>query len=179
MNEDRFVYVESDPPLKGEERRKDRCRQRMNWLYHNNAVYRAAMKMRSKLGQMERIASGESAEYQRRRKAEKRARMLAVAREYGATLAVVLGLMVGGAARAEEPAVPKCPTLPDVSHILRDKYAESPVATWIEQSGGTMTLFSSADGRTVTVVISRGECAAIVSEGALLRTWAIVGGGEA
>lgn len=101
---DRFVYVEQEPPLTGEERRRDYGRQYCRWRYHanpelrervkattrwhyrNNPVYRETNKLRNKLAQMERTASGESAEYQRRRADEKRARQLAVAREYGASL---------------------------------------------------------------------------------------------
>ena len=100
MSEDRFRYVEQEPPLRGEERKRDYNRQYSQWRYHtkpggseyvkattrwhaqNNPVYQ----LRHKLAQMERTRSGEHAEYQRRRAAEKRARQLAVAREYGASL---------------------------------------------------------------------------------------------
>lgn len=104
MSEDRFRYVEQEPPLTGEERRRDygrqynrwkyhtdpetreRAKATQRWHYHNNPVYRAMVKIRAKLAQIERVASGEAAEYERKRRAARRARQLAVAREYGATL---------------------------------------------------------------------------------------------
>jgi hypothetical protein len=94
-----------------------------------------------------------------------------------ATLAVAVGLMLPGVASAQEP--PKCPSLRDVSTVLRERFHEAPIATWLDQTGDTVTLFAGEAGRTTTLVISRGECAAVIAEGAMLRTWAIVGGEEA
>lgn len=88
MNEDRFVYVEATPPLSGKERQRDYKRQHHAWRYTSDAAYR---------------------EYKLDWRARRRARVLAVAREYGATLAVLLGLAVGGGARAEEEHSSACP----------------------------------------------------------------------
>lgn len=161
MNEDRFVYVEQDPPVWGEERKRDYKRQYQAWHYKNDPHFRedaiAAV-----------IASV----------ARKRQRILAVARQYGATLAVAVGLMLPGVASAQEP--PKCPSLRDVSTVLREQFKEAPIATWLDKpTGDVVTLFAGESGESTTLVISRGECAAVIAEGAMLRTWAIVGGEEA
>lgn len=180
VDEDRFQYTEQDPPLTGKERQKDINRQRALWRYYADPVYRAATELRSKLQTAERVASGEAAEYQRNRRARKRARMLAVAREYGATLAVALTLVTAAPAVAQEQAAPKCPSLRDVSTVLREQFKEAPIATWLDKpTGDVVTLFAGASGESTTLVISRGECAAVIAEGAMLRTWAIVGGEEA
>ncbi len=170
MDEDRFVYIEQDPPLTGKERRADYCRQYMRWRYATDADFRAGQKLTAK--------TQRDAGYFRDYAARKRARMLAGAREYGATLAVAVGLMLPGVASAQEP--PKCPSLRDVSTVLREQFKEAPIATWLDKpTGDVVTLFAGESGESTTLVISRGECAAVIAEGAMLRTWAIVGGEEA
>lgn len=81
---------------------------------------------------------------------------------------------------AQEPNIPKCPSLRDVSTVLREQFKEAPIATWLDKpTGDVVTLFAGQSGESTTLVISRGECAAVIAEGAMLRTWAIVGGEEA
>ena len=148
MDEDRFVYVESDPPLSGKARQNHYMSQYMKWYAATNPDYRARMK----IWRAERKASGETQRYQReyyqKRKAEKRARMLAVAREYGATLAVVLGLMVGGAAHAEELS----------AHTVIHRCFEPPITlddikAKINSTAG-IAVVSSEDGKTWFVLLA-------------------------
>jgi hypothetical protein len=172
VNEDRFRYVEQAPPLTGKERRADYMRQYMRWRYATDADFRASQKLTAK--------TQRDAGYFRDYYARKRQRTIAVAREYGAALALAVGLLLPAVAQAQEqPVTPKCPSLRDVSTVLREQFKESPVATWLDQGGDIMTLFAGEAGKTTTLVISRGECAAILGEGLQLRTWAIVGGEEA
>ena len=81
-----FVYQESDPPLTGEDRKRDMEKQRMKWRWDNDPAFRSARDLYMAAYHAKRVAAGVHAEYQRRRAAEKRARQLAVAREYGAEL---------------------------------------------------------------------------------------------
>lgn len=70
MSEDRFRYVEAEPPLRGEERKRDYQRQYQKWYVAAN---------REQVSWYQR-------EYHKDRASSRRARQLAVAREYGATL---------------------------------------------------------------------------------------------
>lgn len=92
---------------------------------------------------------------------------------------IALTLLLPAVAVAQEPPPPKCPSLRDVSTVLREQFKETAVATWLDTTGDIVTLFAAENGGTTTLVISRGECAAIIAEGKGLRTWAIIGGGEA
>ena len=83
------------------------------------------------------------------------------------------------AAAEENTAPPSCPTLPELSKALKDAAGQAPVATWLNVDGSSMQLFADAEGHRLTVVMVTGGCAYPVGQGALLRTWAIVGGGEA
>ena len=95
-------------------------------------------------------------------------------------LLLAAALLLPIAAHAEEnTAPPSCPTLPELSKALRDAAQQTPVATWLQPDGSTMQLFADAEGHRLTVVMITGGCAYPVGQGALLRTWAIVGGGEA
>lgn len=100
------------------------------------------------------------------------------AREYGATLAIAVGLMLPAVAQAED-SNPKCPSIADVAGVLRDTTGQVAIASWVNLDGTKMQLFSDPAGHLATLVLIAGDCAIPVQQGAMLRTWAIVGGEEA
>lgn len=94
-------------------------------------------------------------------------------------LLLAAALLAPIAVSAAEPAPPSCPTLPELAKALKDAAQQAPIASWLNVDGSSMQLFSDAEGHRLTVVMVAGGCAYPVGQGALLRTWAIVGGGEA
>lgn len=92
---------------------------------------------------------------------------------------LLAALLAAPIAAHAQDAAPTCPSLPEMAKALKEAAQQTPVAAWVNQDGTTMQMFADPAGQRMTLVLVAGGCAFPVQQGALLKVFAVIGGGEA
>ena len=91
---------------------------------------------------------------------------LAIVRSVGASILAIAMMLILWATSNPAAAQAACTTRSEVTERLAGDYAEAPVAAGLASSGAVIELFTSGDGATWTIVLTRpGGTSCLVAAG--------------